>query len=248
MVKKIGQVPNEDNMMEVITTEHLKLMLNLYDQYFFSGALGRLSEQHGCKYHICWNDKCESTAGWCRGTCKSITIELCPIPFKKSIVGLRERGGSGVTSGGLACNDILSCKQLTFEHELVHALIRCFCQSHGYSKDGPGNWKGRAAPSGGHSKTFISIVNNTFGQTEYKHGLFTTVEERDDRTKRKEQKKADVKSLKSTFTLGETVTFTDRKGEEFTTIIKKLNPTRARAELTDGRTYTVPYSLLKKKA
>ena len=77
-----------------------------------------------------------------------------------------------VTNGGLNCYNTLECLQITFEHELIHALIQCMCQSESESITGKGNWKGDIDPYGGHSRVFMSILHNTFGHNDFRHNLF----------------------------------------------------------------------------
>jgi hypothetical protein len=84
------------------------------------------------------------------------------------------------------CDSILSCLVITFEHELVHGLQDCFCQKWMRTNKGPSDWTGKAGPGSAHSKTFMSILNNTFGHTDYRHKLFS--EEKKKKSKKKESK------------------------------------------------------------
>lgn len=54
---------------------------------------------------------------------------------------------------GLQCYNRLECYISIFEHELTYLIIMIFC------------------PKLGHTETFIHIVNNLYGHTEYKHML-----------------------------------------------------------------------------
>ena len=78
-------------------------------------------------------------------------------------------------NGGIQCDNLLSCLQLTFEHEIVHVNYEaCMCPryQYGLAKDQIGNWTGRLGRvSSGHGKTFMHIVNNVFGHTDWKHRL-----------------------------------------------------------------------------
>ena len=118
--------------------------------------------------------KCSKTPSLCRkdAPCKNIRIELAPKVFSSSIKALQDnKGGGTITIGGQQCHDILSCLMLRFEYEIIHALTFCFCNQYAHSDTGPGNWKNRTAPKSGHSKTFMSILNNIFGHTQYKNDL-----------------------------------------------------------------------------
>ena len=217
----------------------LQTLLHQYDKLFFSGELLRLSGEHGCEYTICWNKKCTATAGFCKpdAACKHMIIELAPTVFKDALEQMDNKGGTGITQGGLACNDPLSCIQLTFEHELIHALINCFCTADGRRNGDIGTWTKLTAPRSGHSKMFMSILNNTFGHTQYRHDLFRTVEE--------------SSRSKKDFGVGLQVTFTSKEGAVITGSIEKLNLKKAVIrELIDGTPggqWKVPYSGLTKK-
>ena len=63
---------------------------------------------------------------------------------------------------------------LSFEHEMVHGIMRCMCPryQYGLAKDQIGNWTGQSGTvSSGHGKTFMSILFNVFGHTKYTHNL-----------------------------------------------------------------------------
>jgi len=62
-------------------------------------------------------------------------------------------------------------------HELIHALQVCFCQKWMRSNKGPHNWDQKTAPSSGHSKTFMTILNNKFGHLTFKHSLLLNNDE-----------------------------------------------------------------------
>ena len=68
--------------------------------------------------------------------------------------------------------------QLTFEHELVHAIIYCLCSNdHSQNKD-YGKWyKGRTDPNSNHNNVFMSIAHNYFNHTKYFH-QFKTVKDK----------------------------------------------------------------------
>ena len=127
---------------------------------------------------ICWNHRCTKVSGkqYCdiKGKCKAITIELSSKVFKNVIDKMLKEGKEHINMDDKnRCDSILSCMVLTFEHELVHGLQTCFCWDWKTSNKGPGTWTGRTGPGSGHSKTFMSILNNTFGHVDYQHSLFS---------------------------------------------------------------------------
>ena len=98
--------------------------------------------------------------------------------------------------GGLPCDDILSCIQLVFEHELIHALINCFCSGSARRNDGPGNSPLPNDPKSGHSKIFMSIVNNLFGHETFTHTLTETSEETDNRRELNQEREKNAETNK----------------------------------------------------
>ena len=166
-----------DNFTDLLTDKEMKLLFELYDQTFFKNKLSELSRDLGCQWVICWNNRCSTTAGRqsCKmdGGCKMIKIELSSTVFRNVLKNMEQQDDDFISMDGKNnCDSILSCLQLTFEHELVHALQDCFCTDWMKSKKGPGLWEGKKSPGSSHSKTFMSILNNTFGQIDYKHQLF----------------------------------------------------------------------------
>ena len=179
---------NVDNFTDLLTEKEMKLLFELYDQTFFQKKLSELSKNLGCQWVICWNNRCSTTAGrqTCKidGSCKMIHIELSSKVFRDVLKKMEQDGNDFISMDGKNnCDSILSCLQLTFEHELVHALQDCFCTDWMKSKKGPGIWEGKKGPGSSHSKTFMSILNNTFGHIDYKHKLFKSGDK-----KRKEEK------------------------------------------------------------
>ena len=60
---------------------------------------------------------------------------------------------------------------MTLCHELTHAVVFCNCIHWDKTNSGAGNWTGESRAGNGHSKTFMSILFNVFGHTEYTHDL-----------------------------------------------------------------------------
>jgi len=176
-----------DNLMN---PDILFMLFELYDSYFYENKLKENIELNGCSISICANNTCTSTAGVCKwekgkGKNKCFTIELSKKVFVKAFTNSKF---VKKINGGIECKDLLDCFLLTFEHELLHAVLMCFCpdwtedkkyvwgdgnkyNSKPYIK-GPSKWTGVSHAKSGHSSTFMSILHNMFGQTDYKHGLF----------------------------------------------------------------------------
>ena len=163
------------NFRTLLTPKILMFMLEEYDKYFFNNKLFKFVKQNGCTISICFQNVCtgirnpKDVAGLCsfdnRNKCYSITLSADL--FEKDI----KTDSTIRNNHGIICKGIFECIMITFEHEVIHALIRCFCLEAGHKNSGPGRWGGKSSPRDGHSKTFMSIVNNLFGQTEYRHRL-----------------------------------------------------------------------------
>ena len=119
-----------------------------------------------------------------------LTVKLSSKVFKNAI-----NSDTDVrNNNGILCTGVFECIMATFEHEIIHALIGCFCRDFGLHNQGPGKWDGLKNEKSGHSKTFMSIVNNLFGHTEYRHKLFKKPKKVDYYT---ELTKDQIKILKS---------------------------------------------------
>lgn len=192
ITKSVGKEINEDNYKSLLKDKEMKYMFELYDKYFFNNKLSILAKDNNCQWYICWNNRCTRSAGFqkCKidGSCKTIEIQLASKVFETTIRKMKYGGLSFIkTDDANSCDSILSCLQFTFEHELVHALQNCFCQDWMY-KDGPYNWSNQSSKKTGHSKTFMSILNNTFGHIDYRHQLFKNVDHvKDDEIKEKDE-------------------------------------------------------------
>ena len=221
-------------------------MLSLYDKYFFGNIFTRLSHTHGCEFVICWNNKCTKTAGFCKpdnNTCKINTIELGSEVFIRAIKAMTQRNETELDNGGVKCGDLLKCLQLTFEHELVHALINCFCVKEAINPQAMGDWKGKVNASDGHSKMFMSILNNTFGQTKFRHNLLNSVE----RVDLFESQLLTGENIKKSLIKGDSVIYTDNEGIVLEATIVKKNPKYPEIKFSNGTIKRVVYHELKKK-
>ena len=164
-----------NNFTELITIDTLTELLYQYDEHFFDGELMKLSKEHGCIYTICWDERCKCVDTKWLGHCtpfedkKHMLLTFSSMRLRDRIMEMPIRNESSIKYSGLECNDILSCLQLLFEHELVHAIIHCFCSDYGYNNDGPGFYSTipEEMAKGGHSNTFMSILNSLFGHTNF---------------------------------------------------------------------------------
>ena len=165
---------NVDNFDTILTQRVLNKIVELYDSKFFYGKLLENLTKNGCVLKICFDKRCTRTAGKCSfDRCKNITIKLATKVFQKAL-----KTGSVKINSGLECSKFLTCLLITFEHELIHGLVFCLCGVYKDSKilerEKPSLklFKGEYQDKSGHGKLFMTIVNNKFGHSKYKHNLF----------------------------------------------------------------------------
>ena len=184
--------------------------------------------------------------------CHPISITLAAKVFETSI---RKAKGAAVVANGITCEDVLDCIQLVFEHELVHAIVRCFCGKYAYTDSGPSNseWKNRTSGfhcKDGHSRTFMSIVSSVFGHTKYRHNLFTTeqaLQKAQERKRDQESKKTHVFLL---YPKGSLIKYKEMGqtrwdfGKEYEGRVLRHGKNRVSIRLNDGKRILVPYSYI----
>ena len=176
-----------DNWKVKINSFFLERLYTLYDQHFFDNKLRKMISERGYRVVMSWDshlissldvqayvlsnkcDTCKDEEGFCDewgSKCHEIFFRFKPT----SIARLLESGGSlpSSTAGEPAVTDFLMAIMETFEHELVHVIMTAFCPKETYS-DNQGSWKGTCNASTGHSKTFMTILNNIFGHTEFQY-------------------------------------------------------------------------------
>lgn len=153
----------------------LSRMLEMYDDIFFRGLLGRLIGL-GMEARLCWNGRCTRIGA--RFT--PMTRRVFKIEFSRRVLARVERTGVG-SCGNVPCATGIEALQLMFEHELIHGLIFVCCpqaaecsQPLDSSQSTPFSlptWTGEYQDESGHSRWFMSMLFNLFRQTDYEHQL-----------------------------------------------------------------------------
>jgi hypothetical protein len=131
----------------------LKVLFNLYNEYFFNGSLpSRVSLE--------LSDRLSKTAGLCsRG---SGECEYKIIIARNLFQNLSLLEGQATQSGGITCRTSLQCLQLTFEHELIHLMI----------KDKRLDYRNSDQKIyGPHGQLFKDLIYAYFGQTRTTHNI-----------------------------------------------------------------------------
>ena len=252
-IKKIKGELTTKNLTDKLTNKIIVEMYLLYDEYFFKNKIKDWITENGCNIAICWADQCSKDIYGktlspirSKGGTQHIKIELNDKAFIEAVDKFLQNDDSAMEwSPGVECNDLISCIQLTFEHELIHGLMFCFCNNY-QMKGGPGSWTGPTENKTGHSKTFMSILNNLFGHTNYTGSIGT------DKTTIKRVRKSyetywkQHKENKEKYKVGDTVTFKGKVGKETITIIgkvKKKNPKKIIIiEEGNGNTWNIDYA------
>ena len=243
------------NMKKLLTEELLIEMFELYDKYYFKDKIKEWNGVGKCGWRICWADKCSvnifgETAldERSKGGTTYIKIVINDKAFIKAIENFLENEDEAMEKAGIECKDILSCIQLTFEHEMIHGIMFCLCRNY-MIMEGPGSWKGKFHNKSAHSKTFMTILNNIFGHDDYQSDIFS-----DKKTKQKvkeimEENAKLFKENKTNFNVGDEVIFDGKVNKEITKIkgvISKKNPKNAKITDEKGLTWNVRYNLLMK--
>jgi hypothetical protein len=160
----------------------LERTLALYDERFFRGLLTHLIEL-GMNIRLCFNNV------WCyevAGMMTPIREHTFKIEISLKVVREVERSGQGMC-GQVPCSTGIGAMQLLFEHELVHGLIETCCPRLHESSDPPqlhqqprqdeqptpfslATWSGDYHQQSGHSRWFMAMQFNLFGQSGYCHG------------------------------------------------------------------------------
>ena len=242
-------------MKELLTEELLIEMFELYDKYYFNDKIKEWNGIGKCGWRICWADKCsvnifgETTLEEkSKGGTTYIKIVINDKAFIKAIENFLENEDDAMEKAGIECKDILSCIQLTFEHEMIHGIMFCLCRNY-MIMEGPGSWKGKYHNKSAHSKTFMTILNNIFGHDDYQSDIFS-----DKKTKQKvkeimEENAKLFKENKTNLNVGDEVIFDGKVNKKITKIkgvISKKNLKNAKITDENGLTWNVRYNLLMK--
>lgn len=176
--KKAGKRITVTNIRDVMTPELMMEIIDKIDKEFFEGKLQPAFAAENCVVSACVENRCTRVAGRCHyskgfnkegARCNRITIKMMSKvfieSFKNTSIGQR-------AVDDVKCDNILECFILTLEHELTHGIVFCNCIQWDKTDYGAaGDWTGVGRPGNGHGKTFMSILFNVFGHTNYLHNL-----------------------------------------------------------------------------
>ena len=172
--KAVGKRITATNIKKIMTPDLMMKIVDKIDEEFFEKKLISALNAGNCILSACVENRCTRVAGRCHwtqgvgGRCSKLEIKMMSKVFINSFQNTKI---SQRAVDDVKCNDILECFLLTFEHELTHAIVFCKCINWEGTNSGAGNWDGTTRPGNGHSKTFMSILFNVFGHTNYVHHL-----------------------------------------------------------------------------
>ena len=243
------------NMKELLTEELLIEMFELYDKYYFNDKIKEWNGIGKCGWRICWADKCSvnifgetALEEKSKGGTTYIKIVINDKAFIKAIENFLENEDDAMEKAGIECKDILSCIQLTFEHEMIHGIMFCLCRNY-MIMEGPGTWKGKYHNKSAHSKTFMTILNNIFGHDDYQSDIFSDKKAKQKVKEIMEENAKLFKENKTNFNVGDEVIFDGKVNKKITKIkgvISKKNPKNVKITDENGLTWNVRYNLLMK--
>jgi hypothetical protein len=136
-----------------INNEYLGILFSIVDDVYFDGGLSKNFKNNKITVKFECTGKFTKTAGYCEKIGCVYTIKIGTTIFSEAFEKFTKQSNSG-----LFCYNPLMCILITFLHEITHLIIFVFCYNLGIDNKG-------------HTKTFINIVKNLFGQTEYVHYL-----------------------------------------------------------------------------
>lgn len=166
------------NFEDRISNSLLEYIIRLIDEYFFNNEMFKMFEKNKCCFSICIENICfmPDVGGYCELESKNIKIVINKRTMIRTLDQMERSRKRGKLSGGLTCEDIITCLLFVIEHELVHAVVGCDCMESGYSNEDKltfSKFEGRTDPVTGHSKTFMGILYNRFGHVVFTHRLET---------------------------------------------------------------------------
>jgi hypothetical protein len=159
-----------DPQLKSVTNNDLSRLFDMYNTYFFGNSVREIlaENRYNIEFVAEWKPQkghkiknISKTAGLCSTYTKTCIFQLM---FNIPIILQPFEINKYAFSGGMQCNDPLSCLQLTFEHEVCHMLVNMLILD--MLKFGP--IRKKVQP---HGTLFKCLVYEFFGQTDVRHEL-----------------------------------------------------------------------------
>lgn len=221
-LKNIFNEPNFD----VLKSNHIKESFKILDKIYFQGKIKKYIKDQNINLTFKSSAKLTKTAGVCKYIYVSDKNTYDYEIGISSVIlnSLFTKGEKSVKINGLPCKNRLKCYINVFEHELTHLLIALFCPELGKKK-------------GGHTPTFMRIVNNLYGHTEYKHMLLCGDYEKMEHS---------IEQIKTNIEIGDYVISKKLNGKVLEGIAEKINPKSITIQLESGRKTHLYYHAIDK--
>lgn len=143
----------ESGMVDQFDDDIFVFMLSEYCKYYPELNFTTLLEKKNKSFNMKWNTRSTKTAGCCRITRNSVSVEVS----KLVILQLFCKEEEYHLANGVSCSDSLYVTQVIFEHEITHAYMSVVL----------------GLPNENHGSNFVSFASTNFGHTEFRHGLFS---------------------------------------------------------------------------
>ena len=229
--KKLDINEKKFKINDKIVKETFKILDNVY----FNNYITKFLIDTYSKITFKSTNKLKKTAGFCKWKYfldknGDFDYGIYEIQISKPIIDnlFSDEKVKSLKINGLHCYDKLECYINLYQHEIIHLLISIFC-----IKDGEG--------MGGHTKMFMNLVFNLFGQTEYKHLLLNG-----DSIKMEE----DIEFNKLNLEIGDIIETKEVKGEKWIAEVNALNKKYVRILLHNtknkGKLWNIGYEYINK--
>lgn len=223
--------PNSFSVNDKLVKETFKIL----DKIYFNNYITDFLVDTYSKISFKASTKLKKTAGFCKwkyylDQYGNFDYGIYEIQISKPIIDnlFSDKKVTSLKINGIHCHDKLECYINLYQHEIIHLLISIFCV-----KEGEG--------MGGHTKTFMNLVFNLFGHTEYKHLLLSG-----DSVKLEKE----IEFNKLNLELGDIIETKEIKGEKWIAEVNALNIKYVRILLHNtknkGKLWNIGYELINK--
>nr|QBK88727.1 MAG: SprT-like family protein [Mimivirus LCMiAC01] len=220
----LENVFDEENFT-VFKSKHVKKTFKILDKIYFKRKISKYIKDFNIDLKFVVSGKLTKTAGVCKYKYLTSGEKKYTIGISSVILNsLFTKGEKSLKINGLPCKNRLECFLSIFEHELTHLIIFLFCPELGEKK-------------GGHTSTFMKIVNNLYGHTEYKHMLLCGDYE---------TMKGDIEKIKTNIEIGDYVISKKINNKVYEGLATRINPKSITILLENGKKFNIYYPAIDK--
>lgn len=191
ILKKKFPPVDSTNFREILTPKFFSTLYLLYDKVFFDN----LFHKNGFNINIGYED--ENAVSGLVGNDAFTHVVVKPefvVEIKINATKLEKvvfTDDDFIVEGSIEITDFLTYIQITFEHELIHAIMDAFCSvlSQTDMMQEKVSWIYKSDADSNHSNAFMSMIHNIFGHVDFRGSLFEY------RPKKKKSKLTDAEYL-----------------------------------------------------